>query len=127
MKYVFPAIFEEENGKFYVSVPDLSGCNTVGENLQDAIEMTRDAIEMWLCIAEDRNEEIPKPTNNLKSKKGFVSLIDADTLQYRKTTDNKAVKKTLTIPSWLNHQAELAGVSFSQILQDALKEKLNLY
>ncbi len=127
MKYVFPAIFEEENGKFYVSVPDLSGCNTVGEDLQDAIEMARDAIEMWLCIAEDRNEEIPKPTNNLKSKKGFVNLIDADTLQYRKTTDNKAVKKTLTIPSWLNHQAELAGVSFSQVLQDALKEKLNLY
>lgn len=126
MKYVYPAIFESENGKYYVSVPDLSGCNTVGDDLQDAIEMARDAIEMWLCIAEDRKEKIPKPTENLKSEKGFISLIDADTTKYRKMTSNRAVKKTLTIPSWLNEQAELAGVNFSQILQEALVERLNI-
>ncbi|MBQ8825314.1 MAG: type II toxin-antitoxin system HicB family antitoxin [Ruminococcus sp.] len=126
MKYVYPAIFESENGKYYVSVPDLSGCNTVGDDLQDAIEMARDAIEMWLCIAEDRKEKIPKPTENLKSEKSFISLIDADTTKYRKMTSNRAVKKTLTIPSWLNEQAELAGVNFSQILQEALVERLNI-
>lgn len=126
MKYVYPAIFESENGKYYVSVPDLNGCNTVGEDLQDAIEMARDAIEMWLCIAEDRKEKIPEPTENLKLEKGFISLIDADTTKYRKMTSNRAVKKTLTIPSWLNEQAELAGVNFSQILQEALLEKLNI-
>lgn len=126
MKYVYPAIFEFENEKYYVSVPDLSGCHTVGDNLQDAIEMARDAIEMWLCIAEDRKEDIPQPTLDLKTKKGFVSMIDADTTLYRKMTDNKAVKKTLSIPSWLNAQAELAGVNFSAILQEALIEKLNI-
>ena len=126
MKYVYPAVFEQENGKYYVSVPDLKGCNTVGDSLQDAIEMARDAIEMWLCIAEDRKEEIPEPTNNLKTEKGFISFIDADTIQYRKLTDNKAIKKTLTLPSWLNAQAELAGINFSQILQKALLEKLNI-
>ena len=126
MKYVYPAIFESENGKYYVSVPDLSGCNTVGDDLQDAIEMARDAIEMWLCIAEDRKEKIPKPTENLKSEKSFISLIDADTTKYRKMTSNRAVKTTLTIPSWLNEQAELAGVNFSQILQEALVERLNI-
>lgn len=126
MKYVYPAIFEPEDGKYYVSVPDLSGCNTVGDSLQDAIEMARDAIEMWLCIAEDRKEIIPVPSNDLKCEKGFVSFIDADTTQYRKMTDCKAVKKTLTLPSWLNAQAELAGVNFSQILQEALTEKLHM-
>lgn len=124
MKYVYPAIFEQEDGKYYVSVPDLSGCNTFGDNLQDAIEMARDAVEMWLCIAEDRKEVIPTPSENLQTDKGFVSLIDADTVLYRKMTDNKAVKKTLSIPSWLNAQAELAGINFSQLLQEAIKEKL---
>jgi predicted RNase H-like HicB family nuclease len=126
MKYVYPAIFEQENGRYYVSVPDLKGCNTVGDDLQDAIEMARDAIEMWLCIAEDRGEKIPESSTNLKTDVGFVSLVDADTTLYRKKTDNKAVKKTLTIPSWLNAQAELANVNFSQILQDALIKRLNI-
>jgi predicted RNase H-like HicB family nuclease len=126
MKYVYPAIFEQENGRYYVSVPDLKGCNTVGDDLQDAIEMARDAIEMWLCIAEDRGEKIPESSKNLKTDVGFVSLVDADTTLYRKKTDNKAVKKTLTIPSWLNAQAELANVNFSQILQDALIKRLNI-
>lgn len=126
MKYVYPAIFEPENGKYYVSVPDLSGCNTTGDNLQDAIEMARDAIEMWLCIAEDRKEEIPEPTKDLKTSKGFVSLIDVDTTVYRKANDNRAVKKTLSIPSWLNNEAEKQGINFSQILQEALKVKLNI-
>ena len=126
MKYVYPAIFVSENGKYYVSVPDLSGCHTVGDDLQDAIEMARDAIEMWLCIAEDKSENIPMPTLDLKSEEGFVSLIDADTTLYRKMTDKKAVKKTLSIPSWLNTQAELSGVNFSQVLQEALLQKLHI-
>lgn len=126
MKYVYPAIFEEENGKYYVTVPDLSGCHTTGDDLQDAIEMARDAVEMWLCIAEDQKEAIPKPTANLQTEKGFVSWIDADTTLYRKMTDNKAVKKTLSIPSWLNAQAELSGVNFSQVLQEALVQKLHI-
>lgn len=126
MKYVYPAIFEQENNKFYVSVPDLPGCNTVGDNLQDAIDMARDAIEMWLCIAEDRGEVIPPPSPELKSDKGFVNFVDADTIQYRKQNDKKAVKKTLTLPSWLNSKAELAGINFSQLLQEALMQRLQL-
>ena len=126
MKYIYPAVFSEENGKYYVSVPALSGCNTVGDDLQDAVEMARDAIEMWLCIAEDRNENIPSPTFDIKPEKGFVSLIDADTTLYRKMTSSKAVKKTLSIPSWLNQQAELAGINFSQVLQEALTQKLGI-
>lgn len=126
MKYVYPAIFTEENGQYLVSVPDLSGCHTFGGDLTEAIEMVRDAMAMWLCIAEDKKEEIPKPSLSLKADNGIVSFVDVDTVVYRKMNDNKAVKKTLSIPSWLNAQAELSGINFSNVLQNALIEQLNI-
>ncbi len=125
MKYVYPVIFTQEDGKYLVSVPDLSGCHTFGDDLSDAIEMARDAMAMWLCIAEDNGEDIPRSTIDLKSETGIVSLIDVDTAAYRKKTDNRAVKKTLSLPSWLNTRAELEGINFSAVLQDALKERLS--
>ncbi len=126
MKYVYPAVFTKENGQYLVSAPDLSGCHTFGDTLAEAIEMARDAMSMWLCIAEDNKEEIPKPTIDFKADNGTVSLIDIDTIAYRRKTDSKAVKKTLSIPSWLNTQAEIAGVNFSALLQEALVEKLHI-
>lgn len=126
MKYVYPAIFTEEDGQYLVSVPDLSGCHTFGDTLNEAIEMVRDAMAMWLCIAEDKKEEIPEPSLNLTVKDGIVSYVDVDTIAYRRQTDNKAVKKTLSIPSWLNTQAELSGINFSNVLQNALMEQLNI-
>lgn len=126
MKYVYPAVFSIEDGQYLVSVPDLSGCHTFGEDLSEAIEMARDAAAMWLCIAEDSKEEIPKPSHDLKPENGFVSYIDIDTIQYRRLHDSKAVKKTLSIPSWLNSQAELSGISFSAVLQQALMEQLHI-
>lgn len=129
MKYVYPVLFTKENNLYNVSVPDLPGCFTFGETLPEAIEMARDAICMWLCDAEDKGENIPKASliTNLSPEKGsFYNLIDADTLEYRKEHDNKAVKKTLTIPSWLNARAEKEGVNFSQVLQDGLKRRLGL-
>lgn len=129
MKYVYPVLFTKENNLYNVSVPDLPGCFTFGETLPEAIEMARDAICMWLCDAEDKGENIPKAsliTNLSPQKDSFYNLIDADTLEYRKEHDNKAVKKTLTIPSWLNARAEKEGVNFSQVLQDGLKKRLGL-
>ena len=122
-------MFTKEYNLYNVSVPDLPGCFTFGETLPEAIEMARDAICMWLCDAEDKGENIPKAsliTNLSPQKDSFYNLIDADTLEYRKEHDNKAVKKTLTIPSWLNAKAEKEGVNFSQVLQDGLKKRLGL-
>lgn len=126
MKYVYPAVFTEENGQYLVSVPDLSGCHTFGDDLNEAIEMARDAMAMWLCIAEDKNEEIPQPSMGLVFNTGFISFVDVDTIEYRKQTNNKAVKKTLSIPSWLNSQAERSGINFSNVLQNALMEQLHI-
>lgn len=129
MKYVYPVVFTPENEFFNVTVPDLPGCFTFGTGLVEAIEMTRDAISMWLCDAENKNESIPVPSklHDIKVESGsFVNLIDVDTDEYRRENDNRAVKKTLSIPSWLNAKAEKAGINFSQTLQKALKQELEL-
>lgn len=128
MKYVFPAIFTPiENGEFDVKIPDLPGCRTCGKNLADAILMAEDAAAMWLWDAETKAEPIPVPVQSpVVTVPQFVNYIVADTDEYRRKNENRAVKKTLSIPSWLNAQAEQAGVNFSQVLQDALKEKLHI-
>jgi antitoxin HicB len=123
MKYVYPAIFTPDNDCYNVLVPDLPGCFTCGDTLNDAIAM-------WLCDAENKNEKIPEPSQiqKLTCEPGsFVNLIDVDTTEYRRANDNRAVKKTLTIPNWLNHKAEKAGINFSQTLQKALKQELGIF
>ncbi len=128
MKYVYPTVLTPlPSGEYDVRIPDLPGCITCGKNLADAIEMAEDAVAMWLCDAEDNHESIPEPSEKLTVEKPqFVSLIVADTNLYRKENDNRAVKKTLSIPNWLNTEAEKAGINFSQTLQTALKKKLNI-
>jgi len=128
VKYVYPAIFTPlTSGEYDVRVPDLPGCITCGKNLADAIEMAKDAITMWLCDAEDNQETIPAPSENIAVEHPkFVNFVVADTDEYRCENDNRAVKKTLTIPNWLNVKAERAGVNFSQTLQTALKKQLNI-
>lgn len=129
-KYIYPAIFTlEEGGKYSIYFPDIDGCFTCGDNLADGIEMANDALALMLTHYEDENRKIPAASaiNALTMKDGeFATYISCDTAVYRRLMNNMAVKKTLTIPAWLNETATAAGINFSQILQDALKEKLNL-
>ena len=128
MKYVYSAVFTPLSvGEYDVRIPDLPGCITCGKDLADAIEMAQDAAAMWLTDAEDNQEAIPSPSENLTvDSPKIINLIVADTDAYRRENDNRAVKKTLTIPSWLNSKAEKAGINFSQTLQIALKSQLNI-
>lgn len=129
-KYLFPAIFTPEtDNRYSISFPDLENCYTQGDNLQDAYEMAEDVLCLCLYDMEESKKQIPQPSNpqNINvNKNSFIAIIGADTLDYRMFYDNKAVKKTLTIPQWLNTMAEREGVNFSYILQHALKEKLNI-
>ena len=129
-KYVYPAIFTpEKEGGFSVRFPDLDGCYTCGDDLGDAIFMAEDVLPLFLCGYEDEKKTIPVSSdmNNIAlKKKEFVNYIRCDTLDYRKKLNTKSIKKTLTIPEWLNEEAMAAGVNFSQVLQEALKEKLQL-
>ncbi len=122
MKYVYPAIFEPADGDgFIVTVPDIPHCYTSGKDMAQAIEMAQDAAAMLLVDFEDEGQPIPAPSKLEDIRTTFIkSLILLDTDAWRKEFDNRAVKKTLTIPSWLNTKAERAGVNFSQLLRDAL-------
>jgi protein associated with RNAse G/E len=97
--------------------------------MADAIFMAEDALELMLYEYEEGNKEMPKPSDlqKIKSNEGeIVSYVSADTLKYRKMFNNKAVKKTLSIPEWMNEAAMRENINFSQVLQDALVQRLNL-
>ena len=132
MKYVYPAIFTIEDGTILVSVPDLPGLHTFGNNMADALFMAKDAVEMWLWDAENKGEIIPQASSQKKMAKlckttdQTVNMVAADTDEYRKQNDTRSIKQTLSIPAWLNHQAEKANAPFSQILQQGLKEYLRI-
>lgn len=126
-RYVFPALFEPEEGMFNVSFPDLPDCYTCGDTVADAMYMAEDALCGFLSRAEEKKTAIPEASalNGIACPEGcFVSLILADTDAYRRKHSTRAVKKTLTIPEWLNEAAEARCINFSQVLQKALKEQL---
>lgn len=129
-RYFYPAVFEpEEEGGYSIFFPDLPGCYTCGDDIADGLYMANDALAVWMCYLEDEKRQIPTPSSieAIKHrKKTFVTYIACDTLDYRKKMRKRAVKKTLSIPEWLDHAATAAGINFSQTLQEALKEKLQL-
>ncbi|MBP3297732.1 MAG: DNA/RNA nuclease SfsA [Lachnospiraceae bacterium] len=130
VKYVYPAVFvQEKEGGYSVYFRDLQGCYTCGDNLADAILMAEDVLALTLWDYETDKKDIPAPTDisKIKIKSGeFVNFICADTVEYAKKVSTRSVKKTLSIPEWLNTKAEEAGVNFSKVLQEALKEKLGV-
>ncbi len=127
MRYVYPAILYPDDGQVGAKVPDLPGCCTYGRDKAEALLMAKDAVEMWLWDAENKHEPIPAASASLVVEAGEIfTLIAADTDEYRQANDTRAVKKTLSIPSWLNRQAEKANAPFSQILQQGLKEYLHI-
>ena len=129
MKYVYPAIFSKEKDGYAIEFPDIEGCYSCGEDLQDGIMMAEDALALKLYEYEKENLSIPAPSDRsaFKVKENeFVNYIACDTIEYQKRNNNKAVKKTLTIPEWLNEAAMARNINFSAILQEALKSKLGI-
>ncbi len=128
-KYVYPAIFTpEQDGGYSVFFPDLEGCYTCGDTLADALFMAEDALALVLYGYEKDQRPIPRPSKMPEiavTADSFLSMVACDTLEYRKRFNNKAVKKTLTIPEWLNEAAVAMNINFSQVLQDALLQRIN--
>ena len=126
--YFYPAIFTyDENDKSYiVDFIDLKGCSTFGKSISEAYIMAQDALGLYLSDLK----EFPTPTipyNHIELKDNqFISIIEVDLLEYRKKYSNISIKKTLTIPTWLNTIAEKNDVNFSQLLQRELKEELKI-
>lgn len=132
MKLVYIAIFYPyELGEGYtVEFPDLPGCITQGQTLEEALEMAEDAASGWILSAIEDGEEVPSPSNSfeLSQFEGavFTNRILLDMEEYAKKYGEKAVKKTLSIPRWINTLAERKNINFSQLLQNALKKELGL-
>ncbi len=129
-KYAYPAIFTpEEEGRYSVFFPDLEGCYTCGDDLQDALFMANDVLAFVLYGYETEGKEIPEPSkveSIEKSDGDFVNYVACDTVEYARMHNNRAVKKTLTIPQWLNDAAIRQDINFSQVLQEALMQKVNM-
>lgn len=134
-KYIYPAIFDpNEDDGYTVTFPDLPGCVTEGDNLNEAMEMAAEAMALHLYGMERDGDIIPDASSPADVQlpkdadpSAFVTLISARTEPIRDELANRAVKKTLTVPQWLNDEAEKAGVNFSQLLQYAIKEKLGIF
>ena len=129
VKIYYPAVFQKEDTGYSVWVPDLEGCVSQGETIGESTENISDAIGLTLETLADHNVDIPAPSSPETisvQKDQFVSIIAFDPAEYEEKYSTKAVKKTLTIPSWLNTMAERAHVNFSAVLQEALIEKFHL-
>ena len=130
MKYVYPAIFvPEANGGYSIYFPDIPMGATQGECLVECMDAAESFLGDALCFLEDEKANVPKPSeiSGIESDvDNVITLVSVDTMEYRRKHEKKAVKKTLTIPSWLNFAAEAADINFSQTLQRALKEELQI-
>jgi len=128
-RYVFPAIFSFDNDGIAIEFPDLPGCFTCADTLEEAMYMARDAMELHLYAMEQDGSVIPSPsvlTDFVLGKNQRIVLIEAWMPPVRDEMQNKSVKKTLTIPKWLNDIAEHNQINFSHMLQSALKEYLGI-
>ena len=127
-KYTYMAFLTKEaDGGYSVRFPQLEGCYTQGDTFEEALQMARDAMSLHLYGMEQDGETIPKANLELQAEGGLVVPITAWMTPFRDEMENRAVKKTLTIPAWLNDAAERHGVNYSQILQSALKDYLGVY
>jgi predicted RNase H-like HicB family nuclease len=127
MKEVYAAILTPGEYGYTVYIPDWD-IYTQGCDISEAMDMARDALGLMGIDYQDDNKEIPQSTdlNPEHDTSSFVALIDIDFDSYRKAHDNRAIRKNVTIPSWLNTLAEEQHINFSSVLQSALKEKLNI-
>ncbi len=129
MKKVYPIILREKENGFIVYIPDFN-INTEGKDYAEAIYMARDAIGLMGIDMEDDGETLPEPSDITQMKKekesDIITLIDIDFTEYRRKNDLKTVRRNVTLPSWLDFEAEKSGINVSALLQVALKKELKL-
>ena len=139
MNYVYPAVFYEEEGKISVIFPDLGNLATFGDNMADDMRMAQDACGLYLFTALRDGDPLPAPSSLGKinpaailkefemesaAESAFVNMVLVDMTEYARQHSDKAVKKTLSIPMWLNTLCEEKSINFSKVLQDALLTKV---
>lgn len=127
MNLIYPAVFHKEDNAYWVEFPDLEGCQSYGSTLSETLLNAKEALEGYAVTLFEQGYKLPAPSDisSIKCEDGsFSTLVECDITNH--LTKSRAVKKTLTIPSWLNDMAMREGVNFSGILQNALMEQLHL-
>ncbi len=127
MKFIYPAIIHEDIDGYWLEFPDLEGCSTQGDSLEELLENASEALELYLLGLMEEGIKLPavSPISSFKNlpENCFASLITTDV---DLTKNIKSIKKTLTIPAWLNQKALDKGINFSNVLQKALIQELGL-
>jgi len=122
VKYVYPAIFElADEGGYAVSFPDLPGCYSQGNSLYEAFAMAQSALTQWIEYLRSKQQPVPNPSNIndvLSENAEFVNLVCAE------PKDGRAIKRTVSIPRWMDEKVSETGLSLSRVLQDALTQRL---
>lgn len=128
-RYIYPAIIRLENDSYTVRFPDLENCFTFGENLEDAIDSARDVLELCLYDMEQDGVRIPEASvlsDISLNENESIALVDVWMIPVRDKMENRSIKKTVTIPKWINDIGVEHNLNFSQLLQAAIKEKLDI-
>lgn len=136
MLSIYPACFyKEKDGGYSVIFPDLDHLSTCGDTLENAMEMAVDCLAGFLYTAKQDGESVSAPSEigsiDINAEydeyeSAFVNMVAVDVAEYAKKHFERSVKKTLTIPAWLNDRAEQANINFSAVLQEALKQRLQI-
>ena len=123
-EYVYPAVFHaNSDGSYTITYPDIPGCISEGKSLNDALSMAQSALTQWMEYLLERKETVPAASRIQEvsvEQDEFVNLVCAN------VRDNRAVRRTVSIPKWMDEQVSAAGISLSRVLQDALKERLDV-
>ena len=120
-EYVFPAVFHpNDDGSFTITYPDLPGCISEGKNLANAVHMAQDALYQWIEYLISKSTPIPDPTSpfGLVCRDGeFFTFVRVE------VKDNRAVRRTVSLPKWMDDRASAEGLSLSRILQESLSQR----
>lgn len=141
MLSMYPACFFHESNGYSVVFPDLNWLATQGNSFAEAMEMAVDCLAGYLYSAQRSGDAVPAPSScteidpiavlkelspDTPILEAFVNVVSVDVAEYARAHFDRSVKKTLSIPGWLNDRAVQAGINFSQLLQEALKERLGV-
>ncbi len=123
MNVIYPAVFHKENGAYSVEFPDLIGCQSFGDTLTETVENAKEALTGYCLSMIEQKKKLPAPSeiDKIDTEGGTIAIIEA-----KLDEAEKSVKKTLTIPAWLNRAAEDAHLNFSQVLREELVRELNI-
>ena len=128
-KLIYPAVLTAlDNGEYVIKVPDVSGCVTTGDSLDDALDSIRDALCGCLCVLEDEGIPLPAPSApaDVSEEGSTVVLVDVDLIRYREETDTRSVRKNVSMPAWMATLADRHNLNCSQLLQKAIRKELQL-